>query len=198
MKKIFTVIMITALVLSLAACGSSETSSNGVPEIDALLEQGYTQTLSSYEDGVLLIEYASEDHSDLQLAKCNATEDQSNGFFEIDMSAEDYDAQCSEYLAGIGDVTLVSLADKIPDTADVEAFVGSTIEDLEAAGYEQTSVGTDSDGIMFLEYSDADHTYQVYPEEDYESLFELAEEDLKALVIGKISFYDFASLPTEE
>lgn len=197
MKRFFAIFISAFLLFCLVACGQTpqqETKDEAIPgnTIAEYMNKDYTSTGVTIEDNILTMFFIAPDRSDYIQVSVPLTSEEYDAYNELDFFAEDYDQQENDFLSALsGEITVTELNDQVPSEEELSQFVGMTLTELEAAGYEQTSMDTgDDDTIVFI-YSNEKIDIMVYPEGEYEDLFSLADVDLKTLVIARVQFYGF-------
>jgi len=202
MKKLSLVFLMVILILGLAACGEK---SEGAPAVSTAptdasnpilvyMEKGYVSNGVSITDGTMSILFASPDRTEFVQVEVPLTEEEDAAYNALDFFAADYDQQEKDFFATLsGEFSVTDLSAEIPPQEELDQLVGKTLGELEAMGYEQTSVDMGEDDLVVLIYSDETVDLMIYPEGEFEDLFSLAEEDLAALTVAKVQFYGFGA-----
>ncbi len=190
MKKITAMLLCLMMVLALVGCGAQENK-----EITALFDEGYTCSLTSYDEtswsGIFQKDGAWDT---VYLVTAAMTTKQYEGYSAIGFDDENYETKQMELLGRLADVTVTDITDKVPTQEELDSYVGMTMGELEDAGFEKTGyMGDPGMGYEFF-FDGSEYTLTVSPE-DGEALDDLdnySENDLSAIRIGVVEFTGFS------
>lgn len=193
MKKLITMLLAALMLLSLAACGSKaeDTPADDASdrnEITDLFDEGYICTLSSADEtqwkGVFQQE---ESYDKIYMVTADMTAEKYEEFCNIDFDDED---ALHAILGSLQNVTVTDITDMVPSQAELDAYVGKTIGDLEADGFESTGwSGDPEEGYSFF-YDGPVYCCAVTPAEGSKvtNMDDYSANDIRALEIGAVEF----------
>lgn len=203
MKKTIALLLCLVMLAALAACGAQNTEGQAqqtaqTNEITGLLDSGYTTWMTSFDESSWAAVFQKgDDWSSVYLVKAAMTPEQYEALNSLDFCDDDYDAQLAELLGQLDDVTVTDITDKVPTAEDLARFVGMTMGELEAAGFEKTGYSCDEESGIRFYYDGADYDLLVFPADadditDTEDLDNYSENDLRAFKIASVEFAGFA------
>ena len=181
MKKLITVLIAAALLLTLAGCGSG--SSSGLPEIKILgdaFELGAENGMWAYNEDRFV--YAADNEPYMFRVTAKLPSDVYDEIEAIDFFDEDHEQKMFEILAPLTVDKVEDLSKGKPSQAELDKLIGSSGADLLAAGYEIDG-WSGWDGEVHYSLSKGDFEYE----------FTMAEKaDMEADGFdGEMAFPDF-------
>lgn len=191
MKKITAMLLCILLMLALVGCGAEENSN----EITALYDEGYTYSLTSYDDtswvGIFQID---ESFDSVLLVKAAMTAEQYEDYGAISFEDDDYEAKQLKILGQLTDVTVTDITDKVPSQTELDSWIGATMGELEDAGFEPTGYSGDEETGYSFFYDGPAYSLTVTPAEGSEvsDIDDYSVNDLRELPIGAVEFTGFS------
>lgn len=203
MKKIFAVLLSVSLLFTLACCGQKpeeptteeQTTVAEAPsgnDVTALMEEGYSITSAMADEtvwkGVLQNANAPEK---LYFGTAPLTSELYTAYSAIEFD----DAEgMKAFLAGLENVTLTDISDKIPSQEEMDQYVGRTLGELEDDGFENTGYSNDEGAVIFS-YDGPAYSCNVTPTEGtvIENMDDWSANDLRELTIGKMEYTGISS-----
>lgn len=152
MKKLLTMMTLALsflLVFGLAGCGKKELQEEIT--INDLYQQGFYPTISSFsgEDTLWKAYYTKDgDWTKTYYVEIPMTEDQNNELYEI-VSDEAY----QELICAKENITITDASDKVPAADVYEKYVGKSLADLQADGYDYCGATEGQDGYVIGQFS---------------------------------------------
>lgn len=179
------------MVLVLAACGATKAKN----EITDLLEQGYecrgwTGDETSWR-GLFMKGDSSDEILKVTIPMTAEQYEKFNGFFE----EEDGEAKQMAYLETLTGVEVADISDLAPTQADLDAYVGKTLGDMEDDGFYNSGwTGEPETGYSFY-YDGPIYYCKVTPAEGtvIEDMDDMSANDIRAIVIGAVEFMGISS-----
>jgi len=156
-----------------------------------LFEKGYKNNMHSVSNNVYQTLFIKDDSYIVATAKLS--DEQYTIYESISYSDEDYDNEMKSFIISLDDVTLKDVSDKAPSQKDLDKYIGSTLGDLEKAGYEKTGTNLDEKGELVFTYSNGTYNISVSLDDSIvvEDLDDLSENDIRAFKLDKITFNGF-------
>ena len=200
MKKLVSLLLAFAMILSLCACGAKEepqpeVATNALTEI---LDKGFTMRGYSYDvddgfKGLILKETAEfeYDYSEVYKVEIPFTQADCDALDAIPWDAEDCDEQKIAYLSKLTDVTVTDITNLVPSQADLDALIGKTFGELEDEGWYNSGWVQTDDGTSFDFYYDGPVFYGKFslPEGvKVANMDDMSPNDIRELVIGGVEF----------
>ena len=198
MKKLTAVILLLIMVLALAACGITKPAAKN--EITDLLDQGYECRGWTADETMWRGMFLKGDSYD-EILKVTApmTEKQYeefNGYFDD----EDADVKQMAFLGTLTGVEVTDISDMVPAQEELDAYVGKTLGDMEADGFENTGwTGEPETGFSFY-YDGPVYYCRVMPAEGtmIEDMDDFSANDIRAIEIGAVEFLGISSTIVEQ
>ena len=193
MKKLTAILLALVMVLVLAACGATKTEAKN--EITDLLEQGYecrgwTGDETSWR-GLFIKGDSYDEILKVTIPMTAEQYEEFNGFFE----ADDGEEKQMAYLQTLTGVEMADISDLVPTQADLDAYVGKTMGDMENDGF-YNSGWTGEPGMGYSFYYDGPIYYcLVTPAEGtvIEDMDDLSANDIRAIEVGAVEFLGISS-----
>jgi len=156
-----------------------------------LFEKGYKNNMTSVSNNVYQTLFIKDDSYIVATAKLN--DEQYTIYESISVIDEDYDGEMKAFIISLDDVTLKDVSDKVPSQKELDGYIGSTLGDLEKAGYEQTGTTLDDKGELVFTYSNGTYNISVSLDDSIvvNDLDDLSENDIRAFKLDKITFDGF-------
>ena len=136
MKKLMTAVLTLVMVLTLAACGGKTAAEN---EITKLYDEGFecwATTACETEWRGLFMKEGSYDVIYKVIAPMTAK--RYEAYSNIEFDDEKAEEKQRAILGALTDVIVENIADMVPTQEELDAYVGKTIGDMEADGFENT------------------------------------------------------------
>lgn len=195
MKKTITILLAAFMLLTLVACGSKAEDTPAKNEITDLLDKGYSCVMSTADETQWKGVFQKEDSFDtVYMVTADMTAEKYNDFDSIGFDDPDADAKKNTILGSLPNVVVTDITNKIPAQAELDAYVGKTLGDLENSGFESTGwCGDPEDGYTFY-YDGPVYCCVVTPAEGTvtENMDDYSTNDIRALKIGKVEFQSFS------
>lgn len=186
MKKLSAVITAAVVLVLFAACGEkAETAKeNAVTE---LLDQGYAMTSISADETVWKCLLQKEDNPDtVYVGKAPLTSEKYEKYAAIEF---DDTEGLRGFVAGLEDVTVTDLSDRIPTQEALDAYVGKTVGELEDDGFENSGNITTEDGCeLFYDGPEYSCTVTIADGTVIEDWDDYSPNDIRALIIGAVTY----------
>lgn len=193
MKKLMTAVLTLVMVLTLAACGGKTAAEN---EITKLYDEGFecwATTACETEWRGLFMKEGSYDVIYKVIAPMTAK--QYEAYSNIEFDDEKAEEKQRAILGALTDVIVENIADMVPTQEELDAYVGKTIGDMEADGFENTGwTGEPETGYSFF-YDGPVYYCRVTPTEGtvIEDMDDYSANDIRAMEIGAVEFLGISS-----
>lgn len=188
MKKLIAMLLAALMLLALAACGSKAEDDSAKNEIADLFDEGYVCVMSTSDEtqwkGVFQQE---ESYDKIYMVTADMTAEKYEEFCNIDFDDED---ALHAILGSLQNVTVTDITDMVPSQAELDAYVGKTIGDLEADGFENSGWSGDPETGYSFFYDGPVYCCAVTPTEGtvIEDMDDYSANDIRALEIGAVEF----------
>ena len=193
MKKLTATILLFVLILTLAACGITKPAAKN--EITDLLDQGYECRGWTADETMWRGMFQKGDSYDeilkVTVPMTEKQYEEFNGYFDD----EDADAKQMTFLKTLTGVEVTDISDMVPTQEELDAYVGKTMGDMEADGFENTG-WTGEPGMGYSLYYDGPVYYcLVTPAEGtvIEDMDDYSVNDIRAIEIGAVEFLGISS-----
>lgn len=196
MKKLTAIILALTMVLALTACGSQPAAEN---EITKLVADGYTCMMTSCDEAQWRGVFMKEDNYDViykVVAPMSAK--QYEDYCAIGWDDEKCEEKQMAILAVLTDVEVTDIADMVPTQEEMDVYVGKTLGDMEADGFENTGwTGEPGEGYSFY-YDGPVYYCKVAPAEEIGNIDDYSPNDILALEIASVEFMGISSRIMDE
>lgn len=193
MKKLTATILLFVLILTLAACGITKPAAKN--EIADLLDQGYEcRGWTADETMWRGLFMKGESYDEILKVTLPMTAEQYEKFNDL-FEADDGEAKQMAYLETLTGVEVTDISDMVPTQEELDAYVGKTMGDMEADGFENTG-WTGEPGMGYSLYYDGPVYYcLVTPAEGtvIEDMDDYSVNDIRAIEIGAVEFLGISS-----
>ena len=191
MKKLISVLLAAAMLLTLAACGGKkeETETAAKNEITELLDTGYECTMSTCDETVWKGVFEQEGNAPYMVT-ADMTAEQYEEYSNIPFDDEEKDAKEAAILGALQNVVLKDISDMIPTQEELDAYIGKTIGDLEDAGFSDSGYmgGEGEDYCFFYDGPVYSCTVTPAPENAVKNIDDYSANDIRGLVIGSVEY----------
>lgn len=193
MKKLTATILLFVLLLTLAACGITKPAAKN--EITDLLDQGYECRGWTADETMWRGMFQKGDsYDEILKVTLPMTAEQYEKFNDL-FEADDGEAKQMAYLETLTGVEVTDISDMVPTQEELDAYVGKTMGDMEADGFENTG-WTGEPGMGYSLYYDGPVYYcLVTPAEGtvIEDMDDYSVNDIRAIEIGAVEFLGISS-----
>lgn len=188
MKKTIALISALVMVFALCACGDYVNE-----EIAALYDAGYTDSMSTCGEESIAVLFVNEAGDSYKKMTAPVSSSQYEAYNEIDVADEDYAEQLKSFYCSFENATVEDISDRIPGDEELQQYVGMTVGELEALGFERVGYSCYEDGCeIYFENATYDCTAEIKDSGEITDLDELSGDDVRALVVESVSFTGFA------
>lgn len=199
LRRIAAIALTLVLAFALTACGGNssdnvpgETTEFGTNAIAEMLNQGYEIAQMNCDETMWRATLTKDGSWDVvYLAKAKMTADLYAKYDGISFDDEDYDAKRLAFVTYLEDATVTDISDRVPAQAELDKlYIGKTMGDLEAEGFENTGYSSDPDTLDTKFYYDGpSYCITVAPELGTKiDMEDMSNNDIRKLVIASVQF----------
>lgn len=186
MKKTVSIVLAIIMILAFAACGEKpEAAKNAMAD---LYEQGFELRAYSMNEEKFAGMMQKEDSQDL-IYKVSAPLT-SELYEKINtINAEDDEEAAKNFYTALENLEVEEIQDLLPTQEELDQYIGKTLGDLEADGYEKSGY-SGWEGVYSFYYDGPVWDLSVELKEGtlIEDLDDYSENDLRQLEIGSVTF----------
>ena len=191
MKKLTAILLVLAAMLTLVACGATKAKN----EITDLLEQGYecrgwTGDETSWR-GLFMKGDSYDEILKVTIPMTAEQYEKFNSYFDDEYA----ETKQMTYLQTLTGVEVADISDMAPTQADLDAYVGKTLGDMEDDGFYNSGwTGEPETGYSFY-YDGPVYYCSVTPAEGtvITDMDDLSANDIRAIEIGAVEFLGISS-----
>lgn len=191
MKKLTAILLVLAAMLTLIACGATEAKN----EITDLLEQGYecrgwTGDETSWR-GLFMKGDSYDEILKVTIPMTAEQYEKFNSYFDDEYA----ETKQMTYLQTLTGVEVADISDMAPTQADLDAYVGKTLGDMEDDGFYNSGwTGEPETGYSFY-YDGPVYYCSVTPAEGtvITDMDDLSANDIRTIEIGAVEFLGISS-----
>lgn len=191
MKKLTAIFLALVMLSALTACGSKPAAEN---EITELVKEGYCFTTTTYDETEWRGIFMKDDSYDVVYkVTADMTAKQYEKYSAIGWDDEKAEEKQLAILGELTNVVVTDITDMIPTQAELDAYVGKTIGDMEDEGFENTGwTGEPGEGYE-LYYDGPVYYCKVSTVEEVDDMDNYSTNDIRALEIASVEFLGISS-----
>lgn len=194
MKKLIVLFLCLLMALPLAGCGAQKEKEKQ-NQMAALFDAGYTYVSTRYDETSWAGLFQKDNILDsVYVVKAAMTASQYKDYSAIEFDDAKAEAKQRKILCQLENVTLTDVTDRIPTAEELASYIGMTMGELEAAGFEKSGYSGDPETGYEFFFDGPVYSLYVFPKnsETMGSLDDYSENDLRGLTISKAEFMDFS------